>query len=84
MTSISPEDQQLRDAFDTLAPPPERLAWLEERILADHALDQKSLAAEWLDLFRVGPVLQAGYAVAAAAGLAVITPVGTLLLATLL
>jgi len=84
MTPPSPEDQQLLEAFGALEPGTERRARLEERILADHIADRRSLAAEWVDLIRVGPVLHAGYAVAAVAGLAVITPVGTLVLAAVL
>lgn len=84
MTPLSPEDQQLREAFGALEPPTARLAQLEERILSDHATDQKSLAGEWLELFHLSPVLHAGYAVTAAAGLAVITPLGTLLITALL
>jgi len=80
----SPEDQQLREAFDSLAPPAARVAHLEDRILEDFATDHKSLAGEWLELFHISPVLHASYAVAAAAGLAVVTPVGTLLLTALL
>jgi len=84
MTPVSPEDQQLREAFLALEPEAAQVARLEERIVIDLATDRKSLAAEWLDLFRVGPVLHAGYAVVAAAGLAVITPVGALLITALL
>ncbi len=83
MTPVSPELQPLKEAFAALEPAPERLEPLEERILADVATDRKSLAGEWLELFRMGPILHAGYAVAAAAGLAIITPVGTLLMVAL-
>jgi hypothetical protein len=75
----SPEDRLLGAAFAALEPDAARAAKLEERIWADHALDQQSLAAEWLELFRVGPVLHA-----AAAGLALILPLGPLLLTALL
>jgi len=84
MTPEPTEDHQLRDVFGALDPGKARLARLEERILADLATDRKSLAAEWLNLFRLGPVLNAGYVVTAAAGLAVVTPVGSMLLAALL
>jgi hypothetical protein len=80
----SPEDRLLDAAFAALEPDVARTARLEERIWADHTLDQQSLAAEWLELFRVGPVLHAGYAVAAAAGLALVLPLGPLLLTALL
>jgi hypothetical protein len=84
MTPASPEDQQLFEAFGALEPGTERRARIEDRILSDLSRDRKSLTGEWLDLFRVGPVLHTGYALAAVAGLAVITPVGSLLLAALL
>jgi len=84
MSHFDAEDQPLREVFEALAPEGDRLAAMEARVMAKRAEDARSLAAEWLDLFRVGPVLQAGYAVAAVAGLAVITPLGTLLFAALL
>lgn len=84
MTPGTSEDQQLHEAFGALEPERARVARLEDRMVRDLATDRQSLAAEWLELFRVGPVLHAGYAVAAAAGLAVITPVGALLLTALL
>ncbi len=78
------EDQQLRDTFAALDPEGDRVAVMEQRILDDYATAQKSLAAEWLELFGAGPVLNATYALAAAAGVAIFTPVGSLLLAFLI
>jgi hypothetical protein len=57
---------------------------MEARVLAGYEAEQRSLAAEWLDLFRVGPVLNAGLAVGAAAGVAVAGPFATVLMLVLL
>ncbi len=84
MTAPSNEDRCLEEAFRQLDPTPEDVERMELWIIGAYEAEMRSLAREWLDLFRVGPVLGASYTVAAAAGLAMATPFGTFLLSILL
>ena len=76
--SAKPEDR-LEAALESLEPEVAVRARLEERVLAAYEAEQRSLAAEWLDLFRVRPVRAAARTVAAAASLLLLTPLGTAL-----
>jgi hypothetical protein len=77
-------DQELAAAFRVLDPPPDRAARLEQRVLRAVEIEQRSLAAEWLDLVSAGPVWSAARMTLAAAGLAIASPLGTALLLVLL
>ncbi len=82
MTPANPQDRELSEHFALLEPPAERLQAIRRRVLAEQALDQTSLAAEWVELLSARPV-NLGYVAAAAAALLLFSPIGSLLLAAL-
>lgn len=77
-------DAALARAFTALSPPPPVSARLEDRFTTAFAAESRSLAAEWIDLFRVGPARALGRTLAAGAGLAVASQLGLILLTVLL
>ncbi len=76
--TAKPEDR-LEAAFASLEPDTAVRARVEDRVLVAYEAEQRSLAAEWMNLFRVGPVRTAARTVAAAASLLLLTPLGTAL-----
>ncbi|MCB0218133.1 MAG: hypothetical protein KDH09_00440 [Chrysiogenetes bacterium] len=78
----SPEERELRDLFAVLEPSPARLESVGRRVLSEHALEQQSLAQEWIELLRARPA-NIGYVAAAAAALLLLSPMGALLLGAL-
>ncbi|MBN2498928.1 MAG: hypothetical protein JXR96_30340 [Deltaproteobacteria bacterium] len=79
----TPEDRTLSRAMNALNPGPAQLARMESSVLTALERSRRSLAAEWIELLRVRPLVHAGYSLAAAAGLLLVTPLGAVLLSLL-
>ena len=76
---IDDGSDDLADAFETLEPGATVRARMEREVLSAHAIAQRSLAAEWLELVRGAPVGGTLLLAAAAAVLLIATPIGVLL-----
>jgi hypothetical protein len=72
------EDHDLAHAMRALDPDDLQLARMERVVLRAFEAEQRSLATEWIDLLRVRPVVHGGYALAAAALLLLLSPLGML------
>ncbi|MFH2006953.1 MAG: hypothetical protein ABI333_10250 [bacterium] len=77
-------DPRMRELLANLNPSLDQQTRMEARVLREFEADQQSLASEWLELLRVGPMWNTGGMFAAATALVVITPIGLTLFLTVL
>ena len=75
----APEDRELSELFASLDPDAARLSAIGRRVLAEHQLDESSLAAEWVELLKARPA-NLGYVGVAAAAMLLFSPLGSLML----
>lgn len=71
-------DDTMKDAFDALEPSGAARARMEDSILAAHAISQRSLTADWLELVRTTPATGFFLVAASTAALLLASPIGML------
>lgn len=74
------EHTRLDEALGRLDPEPERMRRMEEAALSAFDAHQQGLTAEWIGLLRARPAVHGGLALAAAAALVLVSPIGAALL----
>lgn len=72
-------DERLRRAWQVMEPAEAQRVRVEERVVAAWESRSRSLFAEWLDVLRARPVVNAAWVLAAVAILLITTPIGGLL-----